>query len=706
MYTIEIKNCNNVLHGKINIQKKKLNIKYGINGTGKTTLSTAIQRNGKAELSELQTYLSEEPVEVTVSEKLDRIMVFSDEFVNQVVFKEDEVIENSFEVFLKTENYDTKKKQVDLHLENLHKIVRDELNVSKLKALLEQVMQKISLGTTGKPKKSGTYKSILAKTNIYSVPSELSDYQEFFEDSEITIPWIDWKRKGDAYDSKSRCPYCSETINRTEYEKKKVVFNNTYTKSESQNLKEILSLFESLKEYLVNTEYEKLVKYIKEDTAENIIEKIISDLLSEIILLSGCLCTIENFGNKHVAIADIANIESEIKKMKIPTDLFSIFGGPVATSIWNPINDAVSKLEVEIGTLKRELGELKAVMQATITASQEDINEFLRTAGISYELSIEAEDENNSRTMLKQCFTEDKSAVSQIRKHLSWGERNAFSLILFMYYAVMQKPDLIILDDPVSSFDSNKKYAILHRLFKNIGRRDVSFENETVLLLTHDFEPVVDFAVVGKLDENRVHTAYIWNEGGELKEKEINPGSHVKLITTQNASIAATEEVNIVARIASLRLLSELNEKRGKWNLVYEIISSLIHGKNIQIKVANDVYREMPQDEINAGVELIKEYIADFDYAVLRRDVYTVEGIKKIYREETNDYFKLQVFRELKEISKGGNLRINPMDEAWYKFIDETYHIENGSLYALDVRAFNVVPSYIMGMVNNIMAQI
>lgn len=64
--------------------------------------------------------------------------------------------------------------------------------------------------------------------------------------------------------------------------------------------------------------------------------------------------------------------------------------------------------------------------------------------------------------------------MTKIREHLSWGEKNAFALILFMYYAVMQEPDLIILDDPISSFDTNKKFAILHRMFKNIGKRDVS----------------------------------------------------------------------------------------------------------------------------------------------------------------------------------------------------------------------------------------
>ncbi len=43
MYQIKVENCNNIREGMINIVLNKLNIKYGINGTGKTTLAKAIQ---------------------------------------------------------------------------------------------------------------------------------------------------------------------------------------------------------------------------------------------------------------------------------------------------------------------------------------------------------------------------------------------------------------------------------------------------------------------------------------------------------------------------------------------------------------------------------------------------------------------------------------------------------------------------------------
>lgn len=40
---VEIKNCNNIEEGNIEIKDNSLNIKYAINGTGKTTIAKAIK---------------------------------------------------------------------------------------------------------------------------------------------------------------------------------------------------------------------------------------------------------------------------------------------------------------------------------------------------------------------------------------------------------------------------------------------------------------------------------------------------------------------------------------------------------------------------------------------------------------------------------------------------------------------------------------
>ena len=55
------------------------------------------------------------------------------------------------------------------------------------------------------------------------------------------------------------------------------------------------------------------------------------------------------------------------------------------------------------------------------------------------------------------------------------------------------------------------------------------------------------------------------------------------------------------------------------------------------------------------------------------------------------------------EIKPKDKLKTSQLDDAWYKFINETYHIENDYLHYLDILKFNIVPSYISGKVNALM---
>ena len=58
----------------------------------------------------------------------------------------------------------------------------------------------------------------------------------------------------------------------------------------------------------------------------------------------------------------------------------------------------------------------------------------------------------------------------------------------------------------------------------------------------------------------------------------------------------------------------------------------------------------------------------------------------------------------MKEVTQDNGIRISPMDSAWFKFIDETYHIENDYLHYLDIMKFNIVPDYIVSKVDSMVA--
>ena len=267
-----------------------------------------------------------------------------------------------------------------------------------------------------------------------------------------------------------------------------------------------------------------------------------------------------------------------------------------------------------------------------------------------------------------------------------------------MFYALSQKADLIILDDPISSFDGNKKYAIIDRLFSNTKSLK-SLRNKTVLMLTHDFEPVIDFVINGK-PNNEAIVNYIKNVDGIISENIITRNNDIKLSINLYYTYAKDSQINIISRISFLSKFIELSNVNSdkSINIAYEILSCLIHGRTeIKRKRNNDTYEEISQEEIDLGISFIKEFIANFDYFQILNQYFTKDNILHLYKNEQNNYLKSQIFREYLEITnKRGTL-----DDVVLKFVDEIYHIENDYIYSLDLIKFDTIPSFIIEKIDD-----
>mgnify|MGYP005772831647 FL=1 len=64
----------------------------------------------KDDLSFLKTFGSLKEPSVEFSENINKVITFNSDFVNNIVFNGDTVINNSFEVFIKSDQYDEKRK--------------------------------------------------------------------------------------------------------------------------------------------------------------------------------------------------------------------------------------------------------------------------------------------------------------------------------------------------------------------------------------------------------------------------------------------------------------------------------------------------------------------------------------------------------------------------------------------------------------------
>ena len=107
---IEIKNCNNIDYGNINIEEGTLNLKYALNGTGKSTIAKAISfANNETQLQRLLPFKYREKNDM--KSEIQGIpngyscYIFNEDYVNQYEFQKTELIQNTFEVFIKTPEY-------------------------------------------------------------------------------------------------------------------------------------------------------------------------------------------------------------------------------------------------------------------------------------------------------------------------------------------------------------------------------------------------------------------------------------------------------------------------------------------------------------------------------------------------------------------------------------------------------------------------
>lgn len=275
-----------------------------------------------------------------------------------------------------------------------------------------------------------------------------------------------------------------------------------------------------------------------------------------------------------------------------------------------------------------------------------------------------------------------EDVVSDVKTHLSFGEKNAFSLVLFMYDAIKSNPDLIILDDPISSFDKNKKYAIIDMLFRK-GRY---FDDKTVLLLTHDFEPIVDMVLHHTDKFSKPFATFLENDNGILLEKEINK-TDIKTFIEINKENTCLD-IPVLNKLVYLRRLMEITKQK---TMGYQILSNLLHKRETPLISDNGNWRDMNTIEIEDGVTEIKKIIPNFDYSDILNIIKTDTQLKEIYSKSDNNYEKLHIYRIIYD-DKSDSIE----SDIIQKFINQAFHIENDYIYQLNPRNYQVVPKYII----------
>lgn len=699
---VEIKNCNNIESGKIEIKENFLNIKYGINGTGKSTIAKGVvltvsdKKNLTNTIAELTPFkhfdesaAGEIPAlakpEVLGIDGIKHIKVFDEKYINDFVFQPDELIKGSFEVFIRDDAYEKGMNEIDGRVEKIKTLLSEDKDIVGL------INDFNEIGTNfGKTTKSGIHgssnlaKSLKNGNKVLNIPEGLEGYKSYIQHSE-NYKWIKWQQDGKGFiDISNDCPYCISDIQK----KKETIelVSAVYEPKSIENLNKIVAVFQRLNQYFSDDTklvINKFVTNVGGYTDDQV--DYLREVKEQIERLNEKFIKAQNLG--FLSLKNVDKVIEELNNYKIDINLFVHLKSESTTSKVDIVNKAIDEILKEAGELHGCVAKQKSLIEKLVKENSNEINRFLKNAGYHYKVTL-LEDKDGEHK-LKLIHNDITNEVTNAKAHLSFGERNAFSLVLFMYEALKTSPDLIVLDDPISSFDKNKKYAIIDMLF----RKDKSFRGKTVLLLTHDFEPVVDMVYHHTDRFIKPFATFLENKKGQLTEKEIIK-SNVKTFVEINQDNLNLE----IHEINKLVYLRRHHEVMNNKDFGYDVLSNLFHKRD---KLTTQD-RNMTVEEVQAGCDLIKVFVPSFDYLNLLNLLKNDSEMKKLYTASTNNYEKLHIYRIIFDDKEDDDIE----SDIILKFINEAFHIENNFIYQLNPSDYQLVPQYVIDECDKFVAKL
>lgn len=129
--------------------------------------------------------------------------------VSQFVFKPDELLSNSFDIFIRTDAYKQKEQEIEELVRNIKQLFFGNQELEALIATLKEMGNAFKITKSGLSKSSTGIKGLSAGNKIKHVPAGLESYTPFIQ-SQNSVGWIDWQTNGyDFTDLSDNCPFCT-----------------------------------------------------------------------------------------------------------------------------------------------------------------------------------------------------------------------------------------------------------------------------------------------------------------------------------------------------------------------------------------------------------------------------------------------------------------------------------------------------------------
>lgn len=253
----------------------------------------------------------------------------------------------------------------------------------------------------------------------------------------------------------------------------------------------------------------------------------------------------------------------DVKGMAVDT----MAPSPAIYTFMPELREATDEINARATEVKSLLGKMKAAFDRLVNTKCNELNHKLLQFGVPYrfELSMANRDEKTASYRLVHINARNST---DMRESLSFGERNLITLILFLQD---EENDVMLIDDPASSYDDYRRTQI----FKAV----MEVEGKTLLVVSHD-QAFVRRAVwsrehqqdkIGKVDMlcNRLERASV---------EPINRDSFGYFADIIRDRIASAS--TYYQRMLNVRLLCEVHGIASSDRNLWGYVSAILHRKD------------------------------------------------------------------------------------------------------------------------------
>ncbi len=725
-YSISLRNCRNIVETEtdsICIENNSLNVFYGKNGTGKTSLISALRylaKNDNTPLSALESFdfkrtgdQSLAP-EVKCSRQIKEILVFDERWIADHCFKKSSIHENAFELYVRNDEIRKLEKQRNRKLSYL-KAVLASPEAASFKNSLDKFIKKI-----GRLKKDGGFRSNAPITAAFENGSPLEPVPDILKNTIKSMKpidqakWLTWHKAAPEINSKETCPYCgTRDFERVETCKQ---YDMNRSNEAVKQWESIASIYSDLENELARTPkatLNRIIKSTSHPTDEQIRE--IADLVGIASKTKEALDSISEVVDDNESLKQGA-LTKKLNELSKAISSCSIFlktkagketdSGKAISRILAAI-DSISQSQSEIDEISKAL---VSNVRSIISSHKGEIDDFLQQTGFPYKITFDCNAATSEAAILLTPNCSDDYQLADANESLSYGERNALSLVLFMHEALRRQNSLVILDDPISSFDYDKRYGILYALFsKNSSVFKDNLSTKTVLVTTHDLLVLTDLigihvagiglkTVKGKfLSCNRNGTL----TASPLEENAIAPYTQLLIKQIENCKNKPRIFGYVKIRQLCELLRKSKDERKTAYSWSFSLLSDIIHGRD-----AKETLKQHKWDQPDKRIVKMCENL-----------IFKLTGWKVDFWEEINFYSdcdnhlidiyennspsseeKLLLVRLL--IERNNHLADDSKTMA--RFADESCHPGGSYLYQLDGETFDQIPFYVIDWCDSI----